>query len=666
MSFPDQHTKSELVNLTESSVTTATEPTPERLPSIKSPLCQSPDLESLEFATADFYIDESMPSSIESPPKTCTASTEEKSIASDSSKIIDSEKVIKEKYESELKEYRRKLNKVENSMKSLQKILLETLPELKSSTLELKTEQTEVSNSFNSDVVKLKKTCETVITNFCSHIVSFNQEDLRKLQSEKDEVEMMLKDEIEAEQAKCAELRNEIEIAKKDRKDSEDSLNSKLEKARQEQNEMIEKHGREIKELIQKHELEMEVEIDKLKAELSDKHAGLEKELEKSVVTVQDKDTAIENLKKDKIISEETLMEKFQREKEKICDILSKEYEEKLNQAIKSQTEKMEQEKNVLKEELKKMHESDTQRKLEELRQGLLLEKQQEIDLTQSTMSLEHNKLTEELKNKILEEKAAEVERIKSELEIKFQEDLARFSSEFNKEKEVLVAELNNFKLKMYNVSSVQTDFSETNCDTQTGQSLILDFLSNTSMQTDVIKQSDISNQTETVEQSSFEVQTDELCPSPSPVSSNISVQTETQNSDADMIHFSSQTDKVTIEQTCTQTESQSQTQTEKETVDHSSVQTDSVTQDQSATQTEEIVSEQSRILTGSVIQGSDLDGGKSSAATSDSVSGNKSVSTTTVVQTEDSETFTSRQDYEKVIMKNDILMLCFKVCNRV
>ena len=648
--FPDLHTKLQPATLPISSVTTAKEPTGERLPSIKSPLCQSPDLESLEFATADFYIDESMPSSIESPPKTSnTSTTEDKSIASTSDKIIDPEKVIKENYESQLKEYKRKLNEVENATKSLQKMVLETVPELKGLTLKLKTEQTEMSNSFISDMVKLKETCDTVITDFFSCMENSNQSDLDKLQSEKDEIEMMLKDEIEAEQAKCAELRNELELAKKERLGNEESLKNKLEKAQQEQNEMIAKHDRELKELIQKHELEMEVEIDKLNAELSDKHTGLEKELEKSVITVQDKDTAIESLKKDKVKTEETLMEKFQVEKEKICDILSKEHEEKLNQALRAQTEKLEQEKNALKEELKKMHESDTQKKLEELRQSMMVAKQQEIDLTQSTMTLEHNKLTEELRNKTMEEKASELERIKSELEIKFQEDLAKFSSEFNKEKEVLVAELNTYKLKMFNVCSVQTDFSETSCDTQTGQSLLLDFLSNTPVQTDVIKQLDVSNQTETSEQSSFEVQTDEPYPNPSPLSDN-SAQTEKQNSDEDLIHFCSQTDIITVEQTCTQTESQLLTQTEKETVDHSSVQTDSVIHGQSSTQTEETMSDQSRILTGSVIQGSDSDESKSCAAKlSDSVSGNTAGSTTTDVQTDDCEKFSSMQDYEKV-----------------
>ena len=649
MSVPDRHSKLQPVNLPVVSASIA-DPTGERLPPVKSPLCQSPDLESLEFATADFYIDESMPSSIESPPKTAGSTTEDKSISSVSDKVIEPEKVKTEDCESQLKECKKKLNEVENATKSLQKMLLQTVPELKGFTSKLKTEQTEMSNTFTCDMVKLKETCETVIKDFFSCTESSNKSELEKLQSEKDELEMMLKDEIEAEQAKCAELRNELELAKKERIGTEESLKDKLEKSQQEQKELTEKHDREVKELIQKHELEMEVEIDKVSAELSDKRAGLEKELEKSVVTVQDKDTAIENLKKDKVKTEETLMEKFQMEKEKICDILSKAHEENLNQALKSQAEKLEQEKNALKDELQKMHESHTQKKLEELRQSLMVEKQHEIDLTQSTMTLEHNKLTEELRNKAIQEKTTELEIIKSELEIKFQEDLAKFSLEFNKEKEILVAELSSYKDKMFSVCSAQTDFSETSCDTQIGQSLLLDYISTTSMQTDVIKQLDVSNQTETSEQSSFEVQTDVPYPIPSPVS-EICIQTEKLNLDIDSVHFSSQTDMVTVEQTCTQTESQSLAQTEKERVDHSSSQTDSVTHGQSSTQTEEKIGDESGILTGSMIQGSDTGENESCAAKSDSVDGNKIGSTTTDVQTDDSEKFTSMQDYEKVKM---------------
>lgn len=640
--------KSEDIHIPSSSVTTIAEQVPrdDRLPSIKSPLCQSPDLESLEFATADFYIDESMPSSIETPPKT---STEEKSIASDSIKI-DTDKELKEKYEKELKECKVKLTEVENAAKSLQSLLLEKLPLLKTSTSDLKLQQLELSNLFNSDIVKLRETSAAVIKSFCSDVESSHQDVIDKLQTEKDEHEMMLKDEIEAEQAKCAELQNEIELAKKRNKEVEQDFNSRLDKAKQEQTELIEKHDLEIKEMIQKHELELEVEIDKLKAELIDRQTGLEKELETSVLVAQDKDSAIENLKKERIKLEETLSEKFQREKDEICDILAKEHDQKLNQAIQLEKEKMENEKSMLKETLNKVHESDTQKKLEELKQSLILEKQQELDLNQSTLILEHNKLTEEIKNRTREEKMSEMDKIKSDLEIKFQEDLARFSTEFNREKEVLVAELNKYKLKVFTESDVQTEFSEVTCDTQTGDSLLLDVLSNNSMQTDVIKLSDTSNQTEILDLSNLAVQTDEPDLVPTPVLSNISMQTE--SVDIDIFHLSIQTDKISLEQCCTQTdkipENQSETQTETESVDHSSVQTDSISQSQSSSQTEELLCDQSQKGTEAADQEHDC------------VGGSKSSLTTSAIQTEDNENLKSMQDYEKVrnilqIFMNDI-----------
>lgn len=585
-----------------------------------------------------------MPSSIETPPKTSTEEKSITSVTSDSSKLIDSEKISKEEYEDILKEYKQKLNEVENAAKSLRKMLLEMLPQLRNSTEELKTEQIEMTNSFNLDMVKLKETCVSVITHFCANLEKCNQEVIGKLQTEKDENEMILKDEVEAEQAKCAELQSEIEKAVRERKETEEDLKGKLDKARQEQNELIEKHDREIQELVQKHELEMEVEIDKLKADLSDKHIGLEKELEKSVLVVQNKETTIENLKKDRIKLEEALLEKFQIEKEEICDILAKEHEAKLFEAIKLQTEKTEKEKSILVEELKNLHESDTTKKLEELKQSLMLEKQQELTLTQSTLTLEHNKLTEELKNKTLEEKNEEMDELKSELELKFQADLARFSAEFNNEKENLVQELNKYKLKVFNVCSVQTDFSEANCDTQTGDSLSLEFLSHSSVQTDVIKLLDISNQTETLEQSCSTAQTDEPETVPTLVLSNISVQTETQDMAVELAHFSTQTDKVQIEQTCPQTvksaESHSETQTQKETVDHSSVQTDISSQDQSSVQTEEIACDQSNLQSCSVNQGFDnVDGSEHNIAT-------------TAVQTEEGIAHNALQGHEKVKSK--------------
>ena len=631
------------MNIAHSSASIVRESQPRggRLPSFKSPLCQSPDLEtSLEFTTADFYIDESMPSSIDSPPKT-TCSTESKSLASDSSKI-DHDKVFREKCENEMREYKVKLNKVEETARCLQRMLLEKLPQLVSSTNELKTQQLEMSDLIKSDIDQFKDTSVAVIKNFCSNVEFSHQQMIDKLQSEKDETEMLLKDEIESEQAKCAELRNEVDISKKQMEELKKELDFKVDQLKQEQCDVVEKHDLEIKELIQRHELELEVEIDRMKAELNDKHSELEKELERSVMTVQDKDTAIVNLKKERIKLEETLLGKFQREKEEICDILAKEYDEKLDNAVKLETEKMNYEKSVLKDQLDKMYESDTQKKLEGLKQSLPLEKQEAVEMTKSTLTLEHSNFTEDLRKKILEDKTAEIDKIKKELEMKFQEDLAKFSTEFNEEKQALVDELNRFKLKVSSDCGAQTELNNVNCDTQTGQSLLVDFLSNSSMQTDVIKLLDFSNQTESSYVSNFAIQTDEQHPLSAPLLANSSIQTEVDQTDnANVLHLSTQTDHVSLEQCSTQTdksaENQSETQTEAETVNHSSIQTDTISQDQTSTQTEKISCDQSSSQTDSLRQ------------QGDSIDGSKSLPTSTAIQTDDSESLLSMQDYEKV-----------------
>ena len=613
-----------------------------RLPSVKSPLGQSPELEtSLEFTTADFYIDESMPSSMDSPPKT-TCSTDSKSLASDNSKL-ESDKILREKYETEMKEYRIKLTRAENLAKALHRLLTEKMPLLVSSTSELKAHQMEISDVIKSDIDMFKDTSMAVIASFCSNVETDHQQVIERLQADKEETEMLLKDEIESEQAKNAEMRNEIEISKKQFEDMKNELECKIEELQKNQTDLAEKHNLEIKELIQNHELEMEVEIDKVKAELGDKHVELEKELEKSVLVVQDKVTAIESLKKDKVKLEETLVGKFQREKEEICDILAKEYDEKLDKAMKLETEKLNNEKSMLKEELNKLHESETERKLEELKQSLFIEKQEAVDLTQSTLTLEHNKLAENLKSQILEDKTAETDKIKTDLELKFQEDLAKFNTEFNKEKQVLLDELNSYKLRVFSDCDAQTELDIANCDTQTGHSLVIDYLSNSSMQTNVINQLDISNQTDALDVSSFAVQTDELHSIVTPILASSSMQTEPDRTmDANSLHLSTQTDTISLEQCSTQTdksgENQSETQTESEAVNHSSSQTDIISQDQTAAQTEKMLCDQSNSQTGLLKQQGDCaDGAKSLPIICPDL------------HTETSDKVISMQDYEKV-----------------
>ena len=612
-----------------------------RLPSVKSPLGQSPELEtSLEFTTADFYIDESMPSSMDSPPKT-TCSTDSKSLASDNSKL-ESDKILREKYDTEMKEYRIKLTRAENLAKALHRLLIEKMPLLVSSTSELKAHQMEISDVIKSDIDMFKDTSMAVIASFCSNVETDHQQVIDRLQSDKEETEMLLKDEIESEQAKNAEMRNEIEISKKQFEDMKKELECKIEELQKNQIDLAEKHSLEIKELIQNHELRMEVEIDKVKAELGDKHVELEKELEKSVMVVQDKVTAIESLKKDKVKLEETLVGKFQREKEEICDILAKEYDEKLDKAMKLETEKLNNEKSMLKEELNKLHESETERKLEELKQSLLIEKQEAVDLTQSTLTLEHNKFAENLKSQILEDKTAETDKIKMDLELKFQEDLAKFNTEFNKEKQVLLDELNSYKLRVFSDCDAQTELDIANCDTQTGHSLVIDYLSNSSMQTNVINQLDISNQTDALDVSSFAVQTDELHSIATPILASSSMQTEPDRTmDANSLHLSTQTDTISLEQCSTQTdksgENQSETQTESEAVNHSSSQTDIISQDQTAAQTEQMLCDQSNSQTGLLKQQDDC------------VDGARSLPIGPDLHTEASDKVISMQEYEKV-----------------
>lgn len=497
----------------ESSKSTALKVVP-TLPPVKSRASgktlsdMSPDLEtSQEFTTADFYFDESMPSSIESPPKSSTE------IKINLEQNILAEKQLNAKLQQQLKECNKKLSHNEKTLKSLRDFVESKVPSLKGDVQELKKEQMEHVQSVIHDFDDIRKNVIQMVEAYEKVLSERNQEVIKKLTAERNEIDKAQSEKLLVETEKVKNLEEDIEKLKDELREIEEEGSNKLkERENQFQAELEEARNgllNEIKDLTQKHELVLEVELDKAKSECSGMIDGLEKELGEKNELIREKESAIKCLEKDKIKLEESLMDKFQIEKEQICDILGNEYKEKLEKTVKEQEEKIETMKQSVIAELNEKHETDTQQKLQALRQSLMVEKDQAVEMTQSMLSTEHSKAADEIKQKMMEEKSAEMAKFTEELQTKFQDDLGKLSAEFNKEKEILVTELNAFKNREYSTSEIQTTNSLYNTSDSDSQTNPAPVQLDSQAQTEMRDQSAVSMQTDSRDQSNFSVQTD-------------------------------------------------------------------------------------------------------------------------------------------------------------
>lgn len=461
----------------------------------------SPDLDtSQEFTTADFYIDESMPSSIESPPK---AGTEAKANLEQRLAV---EKQINIKLQQELHECNTRLHQSELKLKSLKTVIDENIPGLHEMAKLLKSEQSEFVQKSLAEVENVRKALVNNIEKLGASISASNENVKDQLRREQHVSEKALNDVISDKDRQVKELEEKLASLSKDL----DSYKGSVERLNVEKDELSSKYAGDISDMTLKHELELEVEVDKAKSEILSKVAILEKEIESKNVEISDKQSAIKSMELQRIKLEEELTDKFQKEKETICSILGAEYDEKLEKTIKDEQERMKTMQESLVAELNEKYEKEKSLQLAELKESLMVEKTKAVEMTQSTLQEEHTKTADEIKQKLLLEKETDLSKLKEKLESDFQEKLAKFSREFLQEKEHLEVELQRLSSKELVKVEVQTDasvFGNVEQESQTDNPSSIE----TQVQTEMSDLLSTSMQTFSCELTSCAVQTDSL-----------------------------------------------------------------------------------------------------------------------------------------------------------
>ncbi|WAR23784.1 RBCC1-like protein [Mya arenaria] len=411
----------------------------------------SPDMEtSQEFATADFYIDESMPSSIESPPKPCS---ETKSSTED---CLAAEKQSNIKLLQELKECNTKLSENEQNLKTLRSIICDSLPSLRQSACDLKQNHSEYVQNVLSEVQSVRKSMLDQLEKLDANKTASEESMMGKLNEDHSKELKELCDKFDCECAKVSELEKTLQEIEQDKKKVEEELQSQVKQLQKEKIDIGVKLASDVKDLTLQHELELEVEIDKAKSELLVKLASLEKDIEAKDNVIKEKESAIKAIETEKVKSEELLMDKFQKEKETICGILGAEYDEKLEKAVQEKEEQMQTMKDSVITELTEKHEKEVQKQLDELKQKFSTEKEEVVEMTQSTLCIEHAKETDEIKQVLIKEKDEEIAQLKKQLEAQYDEMIGKLKSE----KDKLEKELKKYEDKSMSESTIQTDWS--------------------------------------------------------------------------------------------------------------------------------------------------------------------------------------------------------------
>nr|XP_022314385.1 RB1-inducible coiled-coil protein 1-like isoform X2 [Crassostrea virginica] len=427
-----------------------------------------PDMEtSQEFTTADFYIEDSMPSSIaDSPP-----GKEEKP---KSKPLIPEEKpeevtILEAKVQTltnELEESKGKLGKLVNISQEAAKLRLDLESVLSS-----------VKESKNVMLSEMVNTQDTLSSTVKSHLVSLdeNLDQFKKLLEEekgrclqKEETIVQCNEKEKGLQKKLSEnecliesLNKEIDNMKQKIVEVQNELKKEKENFEQGYQELKEKHQNEIDELNKEHSLELEVELDKIHSEFQDRISELENNLSKQETIEAQLQEKISVLSKEKSKEEEKLFSQFQQEKHDITKILQAEHEEKLKRDIDECKALLEAKHKEEIEALQQCHRDKLENTLKEQKESLTKEKDDELETLSHQLNGEFEKSYEILKETLEGDYQKALEEFKSASDQKYKEDKLNIEGEMKKQINDLELKLTSYTDRKYDHKDSQTTVTD-------------------------------------------------------------------------------------------------------------------------------------------------------------------------------------------------------------
>ncbi|XP_052258142.1 RB1-inducible coiled-coil protein 1-like isoform X2 [Dreissena polymorpha] len=298
-----------------------------RKPSVGKSVCEtSPDMDtSQEFQTLDCYIDESMPSSIDSPPKPIS---ERKASLEESFSDMKKNNL---KLLQQLNLCNKQISDGEQKIKLLQEIVCDNLPVLRALVDDLKNTQQSCVQNILSDFDHIKNKLPEVIKAYATYAEANNLSVIDHLKAIHADSLKTLNELINIEKKHVIELEEKVEEKEQEKKQIEKDLKTKLDFIKKENEDLGESLAREVQNLTLNHELELEVELDKVKAEYVAIIGGLEQDIESKNSVICDKERVIQNILTEKDTLEVILNNKYLKERERIEAEL-KHFKEKASQ----------------------------------------------------------------------------------------------------------------------------------------------------------------------------------------------------------------------------------------------------------------------------------------------------------------------------------------------
>lgn len=427
-----------------------------------------PDMEtSQEFTTADFYIEDSMPSSIaDSPPSKGEKQKPEPLIPEEKPEEVTVLKAKVQTLTHELEESKGKLGKLVNISQEAAR-LKSDLMELLTCVKESKTVMSsEMANTQDSLTVTVKRCLASFDKNLDKFKRSLEEEQERCVEKEKliaqcNEKEKVLQQKLSENESLIESMNKEIESLKQKWVNSESKLEKEKENFNREFQKQQKEHQNTIEEIKKENSLELEVELDKLRSEFQEQILELENKISEQEAVEAKLKEKISGFSSEKSKEEEKLFAQFQQEKTDITKILQDEHEEKLKKELEACREGLEAKHKEEMESMQQCHSDKLENLMKEQKESLTKEKDDELETLSHQLNAEFEKSYEILKETLDGDYQKALEEFKARSELTVKEDKLNMEKDMKKQIDELQLQLNSYTDRMYDHKDSQTPCTE-------------------------------------------------------------------------------------------------------------------------------------------------------------------------------------------------------------
>ncbi|KAK7489013.1 hypothetical protein BaRGS_00019674 [Batillaria attramentaria] len=386
----------------------------------------SPDVEtSQEFTTADFYIEDSMPSSMtDSPPKPSASDKEESEV--DSMLVEKTQRVTQ--LEAEVSALQNKLAASVDKTAQLQTMLNKDVRVLKDSLASIRGAVMDSRSMVTRAVSEVEGSVLSVCTSFV--------EEMERCHGD------MLNQERDSSQVTVSGLESQLDTKNRHIEELQQELQQVRESSQKELLAMQEKHEAELVEIKSKSILETELEADHIRTEMQAAMDKQEAEIARLEEQLHQAEKRLHQVQQEREVRSEELVRGFVAEKEKMSATLEEEFASSKQREINQLLERLGTQH---KQELEAAR-TDMQQKMEQERRQAGEEKIAEMEKLRAEMQAVQVRQVEEVREKLAQEHKMELEQLLEQSRSKAAETLGQLRAEFDAERDRTQAELRSLQ----------------------------------------------------------------------------------------------------------------------------------------------------------------------------------------------------------------------------